>query len=284
MKKHVLLILIIVLVIANIAAVTVLLHNREAAADDTDTGSKAEPVSINVTMREKPCAVVVDYDTKSSQSVIEKLEEADFDVDRIEDIKSLDMSKYDALVIPGGNNITPSVYGAERDEHTYKTNLEKDHLQIEAVQMFARAGKPVLGVCRGEQLVNVAFGGTIDQHIPGWHKYYRDVKIQEGTWLYDEFGDTVHAYHFHHQCVEKLGKGLVATQWDAEDGRIEGYVHESLPVYGLQWHPDGMDDGDGLVVFKSFREIVKFNMFTQYTREYANQFEAILTNEIAGMS
>lgn len=266
MKRRNLIILIAVLVAANLVAGAFLLHGRYSDAAAEPTGSQAAESSgtqtaeaATLTFRDRPKAVVVDYDTGSTDSVIEKLDLADFDVERIEDIDKLNIDDFDCIVIPGGNNVTPSVYGAERDKHTYKTNLKKDKLQIAAVQMFRDAGKPVLGVCRGEQLVNVALGGTIDQHIPGWHKNYRDVRIQEGTWLYDLLGDTVSAYHFHHQCVEKLGEGLVATQWDAEDGRIEGYEHETLPIYGLQWHPDGMGD-TGVAVFASFREIVVANM------------------------
>lgn len=206
-----------------------------------------------------PKAVLVDYETEDAERVIGYLEKAGFEAVRSEDVNDLDPAEFDALVIPGGHNITPSVYGAEPDEHTYGTDLEKDKMQIRAIELFVDAGKPVLGICRGEQVLNVAFGGTINQHIPGWHKRYRDVTIQEGSWLYDMMGATASVYHFHHQCIDKLGDGLTATQWDAGDGHIEAIEHESLPVYGLQWHPDSMEE-TGVEVFAEFRETVQENM------------------------
>ena len=166
---------------------------------------------------------------------------------------NIDLNDYDALILPGGSNITPSVYGAEKAPETYGCNLENDELQVGMARMFIDAGKPILGVCRGQQILNVTFGGTLEQHIPGWHKGFRVANIQEGTFLYDLFGDSEDVYHSHHQCIDVLGEGLYATEWDADDGRIEGIEHESLPVYGIQWHPERMKER-GVAVGKLFIE------------------------------
>lgn len=213
----------------------------------------SEIVSINVF--NEPRALVVDYETTSSVRMINYLKDAGFYVTSADSLDQLNLNDYDTLVIPGGHNITPKVYGAKRDPHTYGTNIKLDRMQIKAINMFKDAGKPILGVCRGCQIVNVALGGTINQHIKGWHKKYRDIKIKENSWLYPLLGDEESVWHYHHQCVDKLGEGLVATEWDAQDNVIEAYEHETLPIYGLQWHPDEMHEA-GVEVFKEYKKIV----------------------------
>lgn len=203
----------------------------------------------------KPVVCVVDNNVNSANSMIKHLKKSGF-IALMEYSDAIDVSKYDGLVIPGGNNIDPSVYGAELDPHTYKFDAAKDRIQIKAIQDFANARKPVLGICRGCQVVNVAFGGTINQHIEGWHKDYRRVRIQKGTWLYPYYGKRPKVYHWHHQCVDRLGNGLIATEWDEADGTIEAIQHVSLPVYGVQWHPDGMGR-KGKKVFKAFNKVCK---------------------------
>ncbi|MBO7710901.1 MAG: gamma-glutamyl-gamma-aminobutyrate hydrolase family protein [Lachnospiraceae bacterium] len=147
---------------------------------------------------------------------------------------------YDGLLIPGGGDVDPRLYGAKkRDPHVYGTDYGRSRLQIDVILKFARAGKPVLGICGGEQTINVAFGGTLKQHI-GWHTYWRGIRISKKSWLRKRFGKRAVVYHFHHQCVNKLGKGLRATMWGTDNNQIEGVEHVSLPVYGVQWHPDQM--------------------------------------------
>ena len=217
--------------------------------------SEYAEASIKLESKKAVRALIVDYETNSSKRMVKYLKKAGFVVNRVESIDAFNVEDYDTLVIPGGHNITPSIYGAKRHEKTYGTNEELDHLQIDAVKIFCDAKKPVLGVCRGCQLVNVALGGTINQHIPGWHKKYRTVKIDEKSWLYKRLGTTESVYHYHHQCVEDLAPGLVATQWDEQDDHIEAYEHETLPVYGIQWHPDSMGKR-GVDVFKYYKELV----------------------------
>lgn len=204
-----------------------------------------------------PLIAVVDYDTEDAETLIEFVKKAGGDAERIGTIEDLDAEKYDGIIIPGGNSVTPSMYGAERQPETKNTDIEKDEFQFEAVRMYAEAGKPVLGICRGEQLVNNVFGGTTIQHMPeGWHKYERTVIIAENSWLYNLLGEEEDTYHFHHQCVDELGDGLYATQWDAETDHIEAYEHETLPVYGLQWHPEGIEES-GIEVFKEYIKVIK---------------------------
>lgn len=210
----------------------------------------------------EPFIAVVDYDTEDAEKIIDRLARAGFDSERVGAIEDLNTDTYDAIIIPGGHSVTPSMYGAERQPETKDTDIEKDRFQFAAVQMFVDAEKPVLGICRGEQLVNNVLGGTTIQHMEdGWHKKNRPVIIAEGTWLYDMYGTEAVTYHYHHQCVDELGEGLYATQWDAESGCIEAYEHKTLPVYGLQWHPDATEMGEeGVKVFEEFGKIVRDDM------------------------
>ena len=170
------------------------------------------------------------------------------------DIKTtkVNPAKYDGLVIPGGGDVDPKLYGAKkRNSHVFGVDRKLDLLQMKVILKFAEADKPVMGLCRGAQVINVAFGGTLCQHIDGWHLGGRKVKIAKGSWLYKMFGSSEVTSHSHHQCVKKLGDGLVATQWDAKDGHIEAIEHTEHPVYGLQWHPEAMGER-GTRVAKSF--------------------------------
>ncbi|MBE6019773.1 MAG: gamma-glutamyl-gamma-aminobutyrate hydrolase family protein [Clostridiales bacterium] len=249
-------------------AVTVILYQNEKISKDKEIEElsqqleEAEQTLDGETANAEPVntedllILIADYDTQDATRIGKYLTNAGLKFERVGDIESIDVDKYDALIIPGGHSVTPSMYGAERDPRTKNTDEEKDKFQFAAVQLFIDAKKPILGICRGEQLVNNVFGGTTIQHMDeGWHKLDRKVRIAEGSWLYDLLGNEAVTYHYHHQCVDKLGEGLYATQWDPESGHIEAYEHKTLPVYGLQWHPDSMDEA-GVEVFKVFGKTV----------------------------
>lgn len=168
-------------------------------------------------------------------------------------------AKYDGLVLPGGGDIDPSLYGKKKNSHCFGIDRKLDKFQISLTLKFAKAGKPVIGLCRGAQVINVAFGGTLYQHISGWHIGSRKVKIAKGSWLYNMFKATETTSHSHHQCALKLGKGLKATQWDARDGHIEAVEHTEYPVYGLQWHPERMGSRGTNIAKKFLRVCSKYS-------------------------
>ena len=180
-------------------------------------------------------------------------------------LNKVDPDKYDALVIPGGGNITPSKYGARKSVHTDRvTDPKKDDIQIAAVKKFYAAKKPILGICRGHQLVNVALGGTLDQGNGEYHEGWHKIKIKKGSLMYDTFGSSLNAYHYHKQQIKKLAPGLKATQWATDwsypngDPVVEGYEHESLPIYGIQWHADAVKMGDdGEAAFRAFLDVCR---------------------------
>lgn len=209
----------------------------------------------------KPHLLMVDND-EVNQRVAVQFRKVGVKVTTVYSLKKVDPAKYDGLIIPGGGNMDPKSYHAKRSKKTFGTNRKKDKIQIEAVKRFAEAGKPVLGICRGCQVINVAFGGTLKQHL-GWHIGFRKVKNVKGYWMYSMFGKTKNTYHYHHQGVKKLGKGLIATSYDKKSKHIESIQHETLPVYGIQWHPDCKVGRQGNKVFKQFKKIVVKNMKAQ---------------------
>ena len=202
-----------------------------------------------------PRIAVVQIGDGETEPVVSWLEEQGAKDDLYVD-KPADPSQYDGLALPGGADIDPEIYGQEKAPETYGINTEGDHLQIDQVLAFAQQGKPVLGVCRGCQVITVAYGGTMIQHIEGRHYGYRGVNIGVDSWLYNAYNrESVDAWHSHHQCADDLGEGLIATQWDETDGHIEGVEHETLPVYGIQWHPEGKMGEPGKVVARQFMKI-----------------------------
>lgn len=146
--------------------------------------------------------------------------------------------KWDALLLPGGGDLEPWRYG---QENTASRGLEpeRDEAELRLLQEFTAAGKPVLGVCRGLQTINVFFGGTLVQDIPG-HSAWKEgdrlhgVRTASSRIFWGE-GPTVNSAH--HQAADRLGSGLRAVQW-AEDGVVEALRHERLPVWAVQWHPE----------------------------------------------
>ena len=173
---------------------------------------------------------------------------------RMEYIRSMDdfdVARFDGLVLPGGGDMDPSWYG-EENTHSYGINEAEDELQMAVLQEFTDAGKPVLGLCRGCQLLNVFYGGTLKQHIGYMHynTVYRNIKVSKDS-FFSYYRDHPLVRQSHHQAVGELGEGLEVTMRDASDGVIEGIEHDSGNVFGLQWHPELMGD-EGKPVFKKF--------------------------------
>ena len=150
----------------------------------------------------------------------------------------------DMLILPGGGDITPAFYGEEIDG-SFSIDTELDVLQLQALEYAVQQKMPVLGICKGMQLINVDMGGTMVQDIstPQIHRspngdQYHNTHIKKGSFLWELYGEEAVVNSAHHQCVKQLGKGLVPIQWCPEDNILEAFVHESLPIVGVQWHPE----------------------------------------------
>ena len=163
------------------------------------------------------------------------------------------VSALDALVLTGGADVEPSRYGQEPHEKTY-VRPSRDAFEFGLLDAAVSAGLPVLGVCRGMQVLNVAFGGTLTQHLPeaidsAEHQPApatfgtSTVGLAEGSRASAILGSEIKCHCYHHQAVDVLGRGLEAVGWSA-DGLVEAL---ELPgdafVLGVQWHPEqDLDD------------------------------------------
>lgn len=151
------------------------------------------------------------------------------------------------LILPGGGDITPAFFG-ERDRGSRNIDTELDILQLQALELCIRYGLPVLGICKGMQLINVAFGGSILQDMPASHFHlmqgtdlYHTTRIEPDTLLFSLYGEEAIVNSAHHQCLNNTGSGLRIIQQCSDDNCPEAIIHESLPILGLQWHPERLD-------------------------------------------
>ena len=159
------------------------------------------------------------------------------------------------LLLPGGGDMEPWRYG---QDNLASRNLdpERDALELDLIRLFVSLGKPVLGICRGMQSINVSFGGTLLQDIPG-HSQLDGVDRLHPVRTAPGFFSALNVESVnsaHHQAVDRLGDGLSAQQW-APDGVIEALRHESLPVFGVQWHPERLPDPAGDALFQMFLDL-----------------------------
>jgi putative glutamine amidotransferase len=167
----------------------------------------------------------------------------------------------DGLMLAGGADIDPAVYGAERHAETVDTVPDRDRFEVALARGALARDLPVLGICRGMQLLNVARGGTLRQHLPdevGHHDHRRtpgtfdgadhDVRLAEGSLAARCAGELVHATKsHHHQGVRRIGDGLEVTGWAVMDDLPEALeVPDRRYALGVQWHPEA-DEGSRLI-------------------------------------
>ena len=163
-----------------------------------------------------------------------------------------DENLYDGLLLPGGGDISPLFYN-KKNHGSQNICITEDIIQILLFHRFLEQKKPILGICKGMQLINVALGGNLIQDLPTkkLHAYdnadrYHITKALPGSQLYSLYGNDCITNSAHHQAINKLGDHLRITQY-AHDGVAEAIEHESLPIIGVQWHPERMQpDGDKL--------------------------------------
>ncbi|SMB91023.1 putative glutamine amidotransferase [Thermanaeromonas toyohensis ToBE] len=156
----------------------------------------------------------------------------------------------DGLLLTGGGDVDPRLYGEEPKEGLGRVLRERDTFELYITRRALLLGKPILAICRGMQLLNVAAGGTLYQdivrelgsslHNPGGPRsaLHHRIEIQPGTLLYKWLGGQVKVNSMHHQAVRSLGQGLRVSA-TSEDGLIEAVegTGEAF-VVGVQWHPE----------------------------------------------
>jgi putative glutamine amidotransferase len=169
------------------------------------------------------------------------------------------LRRLDGLVLSGGGDIDPARYGAAAAAQTGPLMPERDAAELAVYHQARAAGLPLLGICRGLQVINVAAGGTLHQHLPdvvghGGHSPAEgsygthEVTVAPGSRLAGVLGKSagpgLAVPTHHHQAIDRLGGGLTATAWTA-DGIIEAIEPEpgdSAFLLAVQWHPEAGDD------------------------------------------
>lgn len=157
----------------------------------------------------------------------------------------------DGLVLQGGADVSPLSYGHQPLKPEWEGDRVRDTYELQLVHAFVNAGKPILGICRGMQLINVAFGGTLYQDIPT----QRESKLSHEATSYDQHGHWVNfapdghlkeilgvpggpVNSIHHQAVQDLGQGIM-VEATGEDGLVEAIRLDGRSfVMGVQWHPE----------------------------------------------
>jgi putative glutamine amidotransferase len=163
------------------------------------------------------------------------------------------LDRIDGLMLAGGGDIDPAAYGADPHPETVGSVPERDAFEVALVRRALERDMPVLGICRGMQVLNVACGGTLHQHLPelvghGDHRRVlgsfdgadHDVRLAPGSLAARAAGEELHATKsHHHQGVDRVGDGLVVTGWAVLDDLPEAI---ELPgnafALGVQWHPE----------------------------------------------
>lgn len=177
-------------------------------------------------------------------------------------------AEYAGLLLCGGNDIDP-IYYNESINGSVDIDTERDKAEFELVKAFVEMNKPIMGICRGCQLLNIAFGGNMYQHILNADEHSAEaddlihkVTVTENNFLSNIYGTGFSVNSHHHQAIKNVANGfdIIAVAGDT----IEAIAHKELPVFGVQWHPERMcydnirDDAvDSADLFKYFVELCK---------------------------
>jgi putative glutamine amidotransferase len=171
----------------------------------------------------------------------------------------------DGLLLTGGTDLNPATYGRLIDEKlTHDPDSARDRIEIALIKEARRQGLPILGICRGFQMLNVAYGGTLDQHRPHQHATIvenpnlrielTEVLLTPGTLAANSLRtERVEVYCLHHQAIDDIGAGLRSTGV-AADGLIEALEDPSADfVLGVLWHPEQMLEHEhARAIYESF--------------------------------
>lgn len=158
------------------------------------------------------------------------------------------VERCDGMVLLGGGDVSPTKYGQAESARLFGVNEFIDDFEIVAVQHAVALDLPVLAICRGHQVLNVALGGTLIQHLENFEVHrdtMHDVQLNDGNLVAEAMGTTTPMVHsFHHQAIDVLSPHLT-TVGTYSDGTIEAVQHVSASwVIGVQWHPEDTAEND----------------------------------------
>lgn len=184
---------------------------------------------------------------------------------RVSPDQKLDLRDCNALLLSGGADIHPNHYG-EAERPNYRHMTDRDAMEMPLFERFRAQGKPIMGVCRGMQMINVCLGGSLYQEIaehfegtqypkkyPKKYFYRKETNIEPSSQLYKIFQkERISINSMHHQAVNKLGKDLIISAQEPK-GIIQGIEHRTENIFGVQWHPELMHfSPDQWQLFKHF--------------------------------
>lgn len=189
--------------------------------------------------------------------------------DNLEVIKE-QVKYFDGLILSGGGDPDPNLYGEDCLQELGNITPERDTFELTILDAFLKTKKPILGICRGLQLMNVFYGGTLYQDIKYLNTSIQhrqrwladlpthDVNIlEEDNILFEIFGAKTRTNSFHHQMIKDLGSELTAIA-TANDGVVEAIQNKNHPFfYGVQWHPEMMASRGNLEMKKIFDKFIK---------------------------
>lgn len=178
---------------------------------------------------------------------------------------------YDGLLLAGGDDIDPARFG-EENRGSRDIDPARDRAEFALLDAFCAAGKPVMGICRGHQVINVRLGGSLIQDLcpilapahggEGGDKVHL-VTAAEGSLLRRLYGPEFAVNSSHHQALGRLGRGLAVTA-RSTDGVVEAVEHDALPLISVQFHPERMtgararpDTVDGGALFRAFLDLIE---------------------------
>ncbi len=188
------------------------------------------------------------------------------------------LESLDGLLLSGGVDVDPATYGEEPHPELGEVDGGRDAFEVALANGARRLGLPIFAICRGVQVINVAAGGSLIQDIPsdveGHHQHAQktvppnalshSIHVKDGTRLGTIVGESkVRVNSFHHQAVDKVGRGYVVSA-TAADGVVEAIEDPEHPFcIGVQWHPERMRDNDlTKALFKTFVDVAKRRALT----------------------
>lgn len=173
------------------------------------------------------------------------------------------IQRLDVLILNGGfEDVDPSLYGASKHPLTVNCNKKMDLFEIQAIHFALKRRIPILGICRGFQLINVALGGTLHQDLSDFgggvqhitESYSEPVhSVKMRCWLKGLLGESIDVNSFHHQGVDRLSEALTPLAW-ADDGLVEAYElkNNEVPLFAVQWHPELLVDDNSYLLIETF--------------------------------